>query len=119
MYTFTITSTDATNISSVPSESIEVLPLAMTPINIGTYFVGKTLVIVSKATTSPDGYWERIFDFHRFNYSNPDGDDTNTFIFCPFKNNSGRFVFNRKAPSNGFNIATSTNTNYYPARNTT
>ena len=91
MYTFTITATNATY-TSVPSASINVLPLAMTPITIGTDFVGKTLVIASRALTSSDTTWERIFDFHRVNYSNVN-DPSNTYIFGPFTQHTGNQNF--------------------------
>jgi hypothetical protein len=115
MYTFRITATN-TSFTSVPSASIQVLPLAMTSITVGTNFIGKTLVIVSRAL-STDAQWERIYDFHRFNYANPDGDTTNTYIFSPFKNSGSRFSFYRKAPNAG--EASSQNTGYFPARNVT
>ena len=99
MYTFTITATNATY-TSVPSASIDVLPLAMTPITIGTDFVGKTLVIASRALTSSTSHWERIFDFHKAGHNSID--PLGTYIIGPFTYNhhNNNFLFTFKKVGN-------------------
>jgi len=99
MYTFTITATNAIY-TSVPSASIDVLPLAMTPITIGTDFVGKTLVIASRALTSSTSHWERIFDFHRSGHNTID--PLGTYMIGPFtwNGNTNNFLFTFKKVGN-------------------